>query len=593
MNITKRVSAYTFAGLITVGLISPFSLCAQQPELPVQGTPGGEQPALATPGAQLPGQAVLGAPVAVTPFPTFAPVAPATPGVSSEARQRAFDPVRQAIARRDFVAARQALDVLRQQYPDDPALATFEASIQSGMARGNTAPSLVPTPRTSVTPLPAISPTPSPTPVVTPVVERPADDAAPSPAPSVDSSGGMLQQLQQNPIVMYVIYGVIGLVVLFILLKLFRRKREEPASSDDSEEVTPLPGSIPPVGSDSFDLSSGGLDSLATPPSTDFSSMTDIGAGGGAASGDLTGGATAAGGAPEFTAFGFDEEEEESAPKPAFTPRPAPAEEDDSPLSFDEGPASPPVEEAPSDDLNLTPPASLDEVSFEALGIGLGDDDTVAPAPTPAPAAPPPSQTLGEVNLDDIFGDSTPPATEDDPQSQTLPTFVSEPEVENPEDHVEIPGKGMRQPPADDDDMTISFDELFSVHKEEETSPAASAPAPAPSAAEPESSDDFSLEDALADAVSDMEAMNPEGTDAAPETPAVQPEGGSDESLDERTERMFADQMTKARAAVAAQDWRQAVHVLSIASALHPENEEARQMLREAREQKRKAEEGV
>ncbi len=588
MNIIKRVSAYTFAGLITAALISPSGLCAQQPELPVQGTPVAEQPGFGTPGAQLPGQAAPGTPVAATPFPTFAPVAPASPAVSSEARQRAFDPVRQAIARRDFAAAQQALDALRQQYPNDPALATFEASIQSGMARGSTAPSLVPTPRTSVTPLPAISPTPSPTPVVTPAPEQPGDDASQSVAPSADTSGGMLQQLQQNPIVMYVIYGVVGLVVLFILLKLFRRKQDEPARSDVSEEITPPPGSIPAVGSESFDLSSGGLDSLATPPPTDFSSMTDIGAGAGAASGDV--GGAAAGGAPEFTAFGFDaEDEEESAPKPAFTPRPTP-EEDDSPLNFDDAPVSAPAEEAPADDLNLTPPASPDEVSFEALGIGLGDDDTVALAPAPAPApAPTSSSNLGEVNLDDIFGESKPPtADDDDPQSQTLPTFVAEPEVENPEEHVEIPGKGMRQPPADDEDLTISFDELFSSQNEEEA-PADPEASEAP--AEPESSDDFSLEDALADAVSDMEAMNPDEP-AAPEAPVVQPGAGSDESLDERTERMFADQMTKARAAVAAQDWRQAVHVLSIASALHPENEEARQMLREAREEKRKAEEG-
>jgi DNA polymerase III delta prime subunit len=56
---------------------------------------------------------------------------------------------------------------------------------------------------------------------------------------------------------------------------------------------------------------------------------------------------------------------------------------------------------------------------------------------------------------------------------------------------------------------------------------------------------------------------------------------------------MFSDQLDKARAAVAEKNWRQAVHFLSIASALHPEHEEAKQMLKDARAEKRKSEESV
>jgi hypothetical protein len=100
------------------------------------------------------------------------------------------------------------------------------------------------------------------------------------------------------------------------------------------------------------------------------------------------------------------------------------------------------------------------------------------------------------------------------------------------------------------------------------------------------------MDDALAATIGDMASEKP--FDEQPTV--IQPpesEGGSTESLDERSERMFREQMDKARQAVGDKNWRQAVHFLSIASALHPENEEARQMLKEARTEKRKAEESV
>lgn len=60
--------------------------------------------------------------------------------------------------------------------------------------------------------------------------------------------------------------------------------------------------------------------------------------------------------------------------------------------------------------------------------------------------------------------------------------------------------------------------------------------------------------------------------------------------LDERSERMFREQYDRGMKAYNDKNWKQAVHYLSIASAIHPDNEDVRSKLREAREMKRKDE---
>ena len=55
---------------------------------------------------------------------------------------------------------------------------------------------------------------------------------------------------------------------------------------------------------------------------------------------------------------------------------------------------------------------------------------------------------------------------------------------------------------------------------------------------------------------------------------------------------MFREQMDRAHKAVREKNWRQAVHYLSIAAAIHPDNADVREQLRVARAEKRKDEHG-
>jgi Flp pilus assembly protein TadD len=61
--------------------------------------------------------------------------------------------------------------------------------------------------------------------------------------------------------------------------------------------------------------------------------------------------------------------------------------------------------------------------------------------------------------------------------------------------------------------------------------------------------------------------------------------------LDERSERMFREQWERGLRAFEEGNYKQAVHFLSIAAAIHPENQEIREKLREARERKRQQDE--
>jgi hypothetical protein len=69
------------------------------------------------------------------------------------------------------------------------------------------------------------------------------------------------------------------------------------------------------------------------------------------------------------------------------------------------------------------------------------------------------------------------------------------------------------------------------------------------------------------------------------------PKSGS--QIDERSEKMFKEQYERAQRAVKDKNWRQAVHYLSIAAAIHPENEQVREQLKTARAEKRKQEVGA
>jgi hypothetical protein len=76
-------------------------------------------------------------------------------------------------------------------------------------------------------------------------------------------------------------------------------------------------------------------------------------------------------------------------------------------------------------------------------------------------------------------------------------------------------------------------------------------------------------------------ASTPPPADSAP---------AASNAVDARSERMFQEQLSKAVRANAAKDWKGAVHALSIAAAIHPENEQVMADLKIAREKKRQAE---
>src|SRR5690606_1611813 len=155
-------------------------------------------------------------------------------------------------------------------------------------------------------------------------------------------------------------------------------------------------------------------------------------------------------------------------------PAPAPAVDDDAPVSWtddSEPPAASPVADVPQDTPIVEP---AETVSFEALGIhtpapeddapatpsvsGLDETVILSPDDTPKTLAEPGSSSSmapGSVDLDDLLnagGSSGVSAPEeklpgaDDANSQTLSTFVSSPGADNPEDSVEVPPQNQRKP---------------------------------------------------------------------------------------------------------------------------------------------------
>ena len=70
----------------------------------------------------------------------------------------------------------------------------------------------------------------------------------------------------------------------------------------------------------------------------------------------------------------------------------------------------------------------------------------------------------------------------------------------------------------------------------------------------------------------------------------VLPSAVGDSQLDERSEIIFREQYNKGIKAVNEKNWKQAVHYLAIAAAIHPNNEQLREHLRAARDEKRRQE---
>ena len=314
----------------------------------------------------------------------------------------------------------------------------------------------------------------------------------------------------------------------------------------------------------------------AAPPPEDVSFQETAGSTAGAESEGQPSGTT------ESTPQPFDDEETVIVPPPV-----PPASKNATPTSNKSVPAG---------------PVDLEDI-FGSQPLPQGVDT----APAKAPAEPPKQQPQQEIpepkepaDFKEPMEPKEPSSKLEDPNSMTMPTFVSAPDAANPEESIEVPPQNTQRPkPAEGESDSISLDELFGPDEQKDAAPKpAGTPEPAESPeSKPEeqpAKQELSIEDALAATLGAMQSESPDDAPAgaAPSDNAAQSDEPG-ETLDERTERMFAAQMEKARQAVNEKNWRQAVHVLSIASALHPENEEAKQMLKDARAEKRKAEESV
>lgn len=244
------------------------------------------------------------------------------------------------------------------------------------------------------------------------------------------------------------------------------------------------------------------------------------------------------------------------------------------------------------------PPSSAafsDTVSFDDLGINLtpaeppvdkpaapkalgADNQPTGEATIAAPHTPPtiakPVSMEGAIDLQKLFGDSpshNAPAAQPD----------SEPSAPKPPEGIILPGAGASSSQP-------------STPKQEDTYGGAE--------------DTFHSQDTIslgasATNIPSLGDLGPRHATPSPDMASTKTMAGTNEGaygvtpppgtpLDERSERMFREQYERARKAVHDKNWRQAVHYLSIAAAIHPENEEVREQLKQARNEKRRTETG-
>jgi hypothetical protein len=273
-------------------------------------------------------------------------------------------------------------------------------------------------------------------------------------------------------------------------------------------------------------------------------------------------------------------------------------------------PAEPPVAAAPTSPApapEITPaPAPAAPKPAGDISIRL-DDLTVATPPKVAPAVAPPSKPLsteGAIDLQQVLFGKSPEAPSVAPSAAAQALNTPAPSQEE-------------KPP-----VQLSLDDFGS-------GPAAAPTPAAPAKAAPPQDDTygaygdtFHSQDTIGlggdTQTHSGDALNIDGTvgfgsakSQAPIDPALAatktssqpsatpesyygatPKGGASQ-LDERSEKMFREQYDRAQKAMNDRNWRQAVHYLSIAAAIHPDNEQVREQLKQARAEKRKQEAGV
>ena len=260
---------------------------------------------------------------------------------------------------------------------------------------------------------------------------------------------------------------------------------------------------------------------------------------------------------------------------------------------------------------------SLDDVS--ALVPHRPEDKPVPPKPATAPAAP--------LALDDVAapppagaGVVAPPAV-GSPAMISLDDLMASPttpvEVVSEQDETETKIPAAPPPPVATIQLSDDTRLPFSVKAGEKTLHGQETIRLAPSELPPPPTREAVVR--MDDALSETKSLAGSGPVAANDSTATaspapggagtaradnrtpSPDVGSfyvstkpgDKNVDERGERMFRDQCARAKEAMAKKNYKQAVHYLSIAAAIHPEDEEVRRLLREAREAKRKQEAGA
>lgn len=266
----------------------------------------------------------------------------------------------------------------------------------------------------------------------------------------------------------------------------------------------------------------------------------------------------------------------EPAPAPAAAPAPAPAQPHDEPIviSADLVRPDPAPQPAKTPDPGETVaqaarPEGIIDLDDLLFGTSAGMTSTNA---APAVAQPAPAQ----------------PAKKDE-ESETLfppspkPSPIVEDEAETLFQPPKMAPKSAASSDEDPDWISKTFGALEDTFHSEETlkiSPQQIGVKPQPA----EDSDATRTYTPSMSAAAQSPAQD-ETRMAPPSTPS--PNGG-EAPLDERSEKMFREQFDRGNKALADKDWKQAVHYLSIAAAISPDNEQVRSLLRQAREEKRR-----
>lgn len=510
-----------------------------------------------------------------TPPPAVQPVDP------RRTVEETIQAMREGIINNDLPAAKAAIERMEQIDPSHPSLSVYRSMLERKMSAGQSGP----TTSRVVTPVPTPRPTPSPTPVATP---RPA--APPS------------RSAARGPNWMLIGGAAAGLVVVLGLLVAVLRRRKTapvpaPAAEPQPRQARPEP---PPV-----DLLFDG-EAEETPAAPEEGPTTTQPAVGRSVAEQFAS-SVGPGTASNLLSPGFDIPDTLSVTSKPKTP----SSIQDLPTVF-EAPDLPPATgdaPAPAGDsrpLPATvsapppPPPPMDEVvTFESIGLPTADD-----LPPPAPAAPP---SISAIAIPDAS----------DQLSHARDETIAVP-----------PGARPPQPVIDPMGASITLDDIMSTQQQVGGVPEQKPATPADGSARGIAS--LSLDDDLAETKTglstpppvladetlhgmDTIALNPPGSQVppasmdetlpltgspvapAPPSPAdsvyvSSPAPGTGGSADERSEKMFREQYEKGLKAVGDRDWRQAVHYLSIAAAIHPDDEEVRTHLRNAREEKKRAE---